>query len=263
MALFLAAPAADAAGPDEGPGEDPGPLEDPNDAPFMKPPNGQLGTWSGEPEPLTRGFSSQRRLQLTALPSYAAIRLPLFGRGSGCDGGFDCSPVRGVGASVELDVRVVRWLWLRLGVGHTVHPVKQNISVDDETEEVTVIANPGVIGATTFGLSGVYPLDLGRFLPLLDFGVGGMILTSPPPAISGQMGAQCRDGGVCDVGLSCGPDNTCRQTIVPEAHVGVGLDILLGRHWSLGFQVRYYALLSAVSVFPTYLLGAARLAARF
>lgn len=229
----------------------------------MKAPNGQLGNWSGGPEPMTRGFSSQRRLQLTALPSYAAMRLPMFGRNSGCDGGFDCLPLRGAGASIELDVRLVRWLWLRLNVGHTVHPVEDNISIDDETQEVTQLANSGVVGATTFGLSGVYPLDLGRFMPLLDVGAGGMVLTTPAPAISGQMGAQCRDGGVCDIGLLCSPDNVCRQTIVPQAHVGLGLDILLQRHWSVGFQVRYYALLSAVSVFPTYLIGAVRLAARF
>jgi hypothetical protein len=268
MAAIWAAPMDADANPrrdDREEHEDPGPITDPNDAPFMQPPNGQLRTWSaGEPEPFTRGFSSRRRLQLTVLPAYAAIRMPFLGRpGSGCAGGLDCTPIRGGGASVEVDVRLIRWLWLRLGVAHTVHPVDDNYFEDEEEGTVEQVANAGAIHATSFGLSGVYPIDLGRFLPLLDFGAGAMVLNSPKAAISGQMGGACREDNVCDTGLSCGADQVCRPTLIPEAHVGVGVDVLLGQHWSAGLQIRYYALLSQISVFPTYLVGAVRLAARF
>lgn len=264
LGLLTGVSSADATGPESREGEDPGPVTDPNDAEFMKPPNGQLRTWSaGKPEPITRGFSGRRRFQLTVLPTYAAVRMPLFGRtSSSCGGGFACTPVRGFGAAVEADLRVLRWLWVRLGASHTVHPVDDNFSVDDDGE-VSQLARAGNINTTTFGLSLVYPIDLGRFMPLLDGGVGGMLMNSPEPAINGQQDAPCRDGGVCDPGLACAPDNMCRLTVVPEAHVGLGLDVLLGRHWSVGAQVRYHALLSSISVFPTYLVGALRLAARF
>lgn len=244
---------------------DPGPVTDPNDAPFMPPPNGQLRTVSaGKPDPMTRGYSNRRRVQLTLLPAYAALRLPFLGRpGSSCAGGLDCSPIRGVGASFELDVRLVRWLWLRAGVAHTVHPVEDNYFEDEEEGTVEQVARGGVINATSFGLSGVYPIDLGRVLPLLDFGAGAMIIDTPDAAITGQMGGACREDGLCDTGLTCTADQVCRPTLIPQAHVGVGIDVLLGQHWSAGIQVRYYAMLSQISVFPTYLVGALRLAARF
>jgi hypothetical protein len=245
--------------------EDPGPIQDPDDSPFMRAPQGQLGRWSaGRPPRLTRSFSDRRRAQLTLLPAYAAVRVPLVGRTGGC-AGISCTPQRGVGAQLELDVRLVRWLWLRVLAGHSVHPVSAVDVLDSEDEDPTLnrVARAGTYRATTFALGLVYPLDLGRILPLLDLGVGGMTLTGPPAASTGQTGGPCGDGGVCEAGLTCGTDDVCRPTVLPQAHVGLGVDVLLGRRWALGGQIRYHAFLAQPGVFPVYVIGALRLAARF
>ncbi|HVI00503.1 MAG TPA: hypothetical protein VM869_17420 [Enhygromyxa sp.] len=232
------------------------PPRDPDDSPFMPAPHNQLGTWSaGRTRPLTRGFDDDHRFMLSVVPTYAAIHVPFIGRGD--------TPLRGGGVALELDVRVVRWLFVRAFGSHTVHPVFEESAVNSETQEVVLLANGGLVQATNTGASIVYALDIGRFVPRVDVGAGMLFVRSPKAAQAGQWGGQCREGGVCDLGLSCSVDDLCRPSPYPEFHAGIGLDVLLGQHWAVGLAVRYYALLSAISQLPIYLHGSVRLSARF
>jgi len=241
--------------PEPEPFESP-PPRDPDDSPFMSAPRNQLGTWSaGRTRPLTRGFDDDHRVMLSAVPTYAAIHVPFIGRGD--------APLRGGGVALELDVRVVRWLFVRLFGSHTVHPVFDEHGVNSETNEVVLLANGGLVQATNAGASIVYALDIGRFVPRVDVGGGLLFVRSPTAAQAGQWGGQCRQGGVCDLGLSCTVDDVCRPSPYPEFHAGIGVDMLLGRRWAVGLAVRYYALLSAISQLPIYLHGSIRLSARF
>ena len=229
---------------------------DPDDTGFMPAPNNQLGTWSAaRTRPLTRGFDDDHWVTLGVVPTYAAIHVPFIGRGDG--------PYRGGGIAVELDVRLgVRWLFLRAFASHTVHPVFSTATLDDDGVPVD-LARGGALQATNPGASLVYALDLGRFVPRVDVG-GGMLFVRSPDAIqAGQWGGECRDGGVCDLGLSCSADLVCRPAAFPEFHAGIGLDVLLGRRWAVGVAVRYYALIAAISELPIYLHGSVRLLARF
>jgi hypothetical protein len=234
----------------------PPPPRDPDDTPFMPPPNNQLPQWSvGRERPLTRGFDDDHRLELTAVPTYAAVHVPFIGRGS--------TPLRGGGIALELDIRLLRWLFLRAYGSYTAHPVFEETGFDDEANEVVLLANAGVVHATNTGLSIVYGLDIGRFVPRVDVGAGLLFVRSPEAAQPGQWGAECRDGGVCDLGLSCSVDDVCRPTPFPEVHAGIALDVLIGRRWALGVAVRYYALLRAISELPVYIHGGVRMSVRF
>lgn len=237
------------------PFDEPAP-HDPDDTPFMAPPNNQLGQWSvGRERPLTRGFDDDHWVQLTAAPTYAALHVPFIGRGP--------TPLRGGGVALELDLRVFRWLFVRVYGSHTVHPVFEETAYDEDEEEVVQLANEGLVQATNAGASLVYALDIGRFVPRVDVGAGLLFVRSPPAAQPGQWGAECRQGGVCDLGLSCNAEEICRPTPFPEFHAGIGLDILLGQRWAVGMSVRYYALLQALSQLPIYLHGSVRLSVRF
>lgn len=229
---------------------------DPDDAPFMSPPRNQLSQWSaGRERPLTRSFDDDHRLQLTAIPTYAALRVPFIGRGG--------QPMRGGGFALELDLRLLPWLYLRSYGSHTVHPVFEETAFDEESMEVSLLANSGLVQATNTGAALVYALDIGRFVPRVDVGAGVMWLRSPEAAQAGQWGGECREGGVCDLGLSCNAEEICRPTPFVEVHAGIGFDVLLGRRWAVGAGVRYYALVSAISELPIYIHGSLRLAARF
>jgi hypothetical protein len=232
------------------------PPRDPDDTPFMPAPNNQLGTWStGRTRPLTRGFDDDHRIMLSAVPTYASIRVAFIGRNPG--------PLRGGGMAVEADVRVVRWLFVRVFGSHTVHPVFDEQGIKSDTNEVVQLANRGLVQTTNTGASIVYALDIGRFVPRVDVGVGLLWARSPAAVQAGQWGGQCRQGSVCDLGLSCSVENVCRPTAHPELHAGVGFDVLIGQHWAVGVAVRYYALFQAISAFPIYLHGSLRLSARF
>jgi hypothetical protein len=222
----------------------------------MRPPNNQLGQWSSDDDrPVTPKWSNDRRFQLTVMPVFAALRIGFIGR--------PAVPVRGFGAALDADLRLLRFLWVRAHFGHSLHPVHEETATDDESGEVEVVANRGFVSVTNFGGSLVYPLDLGRFLPFVDLGVGGMVIRGPDPARRGQMGAECRDDGTCDPGLACQADNVCHVTVLPELHVGLGLEILIRHHFTLGGYVRYFAFLTDVASFPVYLIGAVRFGARF
>lgn len=269
-AVLLAAVMAGApahAQPPEGPAAPPSepqpdpfeqaPPRDPDDAPYLAAPYNQLGQWSaGRRPPLTRGFDDDHLIQLTAVPTYAAFRGASFlGRGTG--------PFRGGGIGIELDLRVVRWLFLRAQLSHTLHPVFERSSFDEDSEEVTTVANGGLLQATHTGASVVYALDIGRFVTRADAGAGLMFVRSPDAAQDGQWGGACRGDGSCDFGLSCSAEDRCRPTPVPTVHIGLGVDVLFGRRWALGLQFRYYALLSAIADLPVYLMGNLRLSLRF
>jgi hypothetical protein len=232
------------------------PPRDPDDTPFLRPPNNQLGQWStGRRAPLTRGFDDDHHAQLSLIPTYAALHVPFIGRGT--------TPMRGGGMALELDVRLLRWLFVRVRGSHTLHPVFEETSFDEERGETSLLANAGLVQTTDTAVAIVYALDIGRFVPRVDVGAGLLFVRSPAAAQPGQWGAECRDGGVCDLGLRCSGENVCRAAPFPEVHAGIGLDVLLGQRWSLGVAVRYYALLQALSNLPIYLHGSVRLSVRF
>ena len=232
------------------------PPRDPDDVPFLDPPRNQLPQWSAARQrPTWIGYDDDHWVQLSATPLYASLHFPFIGRGR--------PPARGGGIGLELDVRLTRWLFLRAYGNHSVHPAFAESSYDEATEEVTVTANGGLIQVTNTGAAIVYALDLGRFVPRVDVGAGLLFVRTPEAAQDGQWGGECRDGGGCDLGLSCNVENICRPSPTPEAHAGIGVDILLGRRWAVGVAVRYFALLAALDVLPFHIQGSARLSVRF
>ncbi len=229
---------------------------DPDDAPFLRAPRNQLGQWTaGRRRSPVRGFDDDHWVQLTLVPTYAAIHLPFIGRGP--------APYRGGGVGLELDVRVVRWLFVRAYVSHTEHPVAKVEVYDEDLDQVGLLARAGALQATDTGLSIVYALDIGRFVPRVDLGAGLLFVRSPPAAQAGQSGGECREGNVCDLGLSCSAAQICAPAPFPEVHAGIALDVLLGQRWSLGLGVRYHALIQAISQFPMFVTGHVRLGVRF
>jgi hypothetical protein len=247
-----AGPAAPAALAGEIP---PSPPRDPNDAPFMRPPNNQPAPTPLRTSPdLRRGYSSVRRFAFTLAPLFASFRLPFLGDRP--------SRIHGAGVGGELDVQVIRWIWVRAQATYTVHPVTEVRTADADGDVVETAAR-GTIRAAGFGVGPVFALDLGRFLPLIEAGIGGLRVVTPAGVQEGQLGQECGDGGACDVGLTCGGDNVCRPGMIGELYFGAAVDVLVRRHWSLGGQFRYYALLTAPGRFPVYLLAGVRLAIRF
>ncbi len=233
----------------------PEPPRDPNDAPFMRAPNNQPQPVKLRTTPdLRRGYSSARRFAFTLAPLFASFRLPFIGRGDG--------RTHGVGIGGEVDVQIMKWLWIRAQGSYSVHPV-QDRRVADDAGKTVITAAAGTIKAAGFGAGPVIALDLGRFVPLIEGGIGGLRVATPGGVIAGQLGEQCQDSGACDVGLRCGGDNKCHQSLIPELYFGGAVDVLVRRHFSFGAQFRYYALLSAPGKFPVFLVGGVRVAVRF
>ena len=228
---------------------------DPNDEAFLRAPNGQLQQWSrGAPHGRSREFRSQRYFAVTGGPIYSVLRWPFVGRGN--------TRVRGAGAHLELDARILRFLWARLQASYAAHPV-EDLGLEEEDGSLTPIARAGRIDVTQGGLGLVYALDLGRFLPLVDVGAGLLWLRTPDAVQDGQRGGACAEGGGCETGLQCSAANICEPVPVPMVNAGMGIDILMGQHWHVGLHVRYFALLSNPSDFPVYYTGAIRVGARF
>jgi len=233
----------------------PEPPRDPNDAPFMRAPNNQIQPVKLRTTPdLRRGYSSARRFAFTVAPLFASFRLPFIGRGDG--------RTHGVGIGGEVDVQLMKWLWIRAQGSYSAHPVQDQRFADDMGKTV-ITAAAGTIKAAGFGAGPVIALDLGRFLPLIEGGIGGLRVVTPEGVIAGQLGQQCQDSGACDVGLRCGGDNRCHQSMIPELYFGGAIDVLVRRHFSFGAQFRYYALISAPGKFPVFLVGGLRVAVRF
>ncbi|MGB1701220.1 MAG: hypothetical protein ACPHRO_14785, partial [Nannocystaceae bacterium] len=179
-----------------------------------------------------------RSFQLTVVPQYAAIKVPLVAREPGVQ--------HGGGAAIQAELRALRWLFIRLFTSYSAHPVDE-VSGEESSERQNVIANAGLYQATTFGASLAYPIDLGRVVSTVDVGGGGMLMSSPEGRVDGQRGQPCLSGGVCDFGLACGPQGTCQTSVVPQFSLSLAIDVLLGVRWSLGAEIRYFGLLSSVS----------------
>ena len=203
---------------------------------------------------LRRGYSRTRRVAITVAPLFASFRAPFIGRGDG--------RTHGVGIGGEVDVQIMKWLWIRAQASHSIHPVPDR-RLADADDKTVVVAAAGNIKATGFGLGPVIALDLGRFVPLIEGGIGGLRVATPEGVATGQINQKCQDGGGCDTGLKCGADNKCHQSVIPEVYFGGAVDVLVRRHWSFGAQFRYYALLSAPGKFPVFLVGGIRVAVRF
>lgn len=222
---------------------------------MMRAPNGQP-----QPTPIKRApaltppYGGERRLALTLSPAYASFRLPLLGRPT----------IRrpGAGLLLEADLRLLSFIWLRAQVAYSGHPMDETKLQDKETEEISVTANAGVLHTSTAGIGAVIGVDLGRFLPMVDVGAGVFRIGTPAGALPGQRGMACLDGTTCDTGLTCNA-GTCMPSLVPEVHVGLALDLQLRKRWFVGASIRYFALMLQPRDIPIYVLGAARLGARF
>lgn len=202
--------------------------------------------------PLVSNRARVRHVALTVSPLYAAFRMAFLGRPR--------TPLRGGGVAFDVDIALWRPVWLRLGASYSAHPVTAIYATKDD--KVTRAAPGGTMHALDAGGAVVFGMDIGRVMPLLEAGLGVMMLRGPTGVQNGQLGQACASGG-CDVGLVCAADNVCRQGVLPEAHAGAAIEVQLADHWSLGASIRYFALLRAPSVFPVYLQAALRLGVRF
>ncbi len=251
-----------AAPPEEIPPEPP---RDPNDRAFMRAPNNQPQPLRMRTSPdLRRGYSSVRRVAFTAAPLFASFRLPFQGRPDTqpTAAGRPAGRTHGAGLGLELDVQLIRWIWLRAQGSYSVHPVAEG-RVQDKDMKTVITAADGTIRTLGFGAGPVIALDLGRFLTMIEGGVGGLRVAPPGGVEAGQLGKACTQAGACDVGLRCGADNKCQQGLIPELYFGAAIDLLVRKHISLGAQFRYYALLTAPGKFPVYLVGGLRIGVRF
>ncbi len=235
----------------------PPPPRDPNDAPFLPPPNNQVRGKPPRTAPdIRRGWSARRRFAFTAAPAFASLRLPFQNRPS-------AARVHGGGLNLEVDAQLHRWIWLRAHGTYSAHRVDEVRITMEDSGEVVQTAPRGTIRTLGFGAGPVFALDLGRFLPLIEVGLGGLRIATPVGEAKGQRGAACGDGGACDVGLRCSAANVCEPTIVPDLFFGAAVDVMIRRHVTVGGQFRYYALLPAWSKFPVYLIGTVRVGVRF
>ncbi|MEM7159235.1 MAG: hypothetical protein AAF799_40735 [Myxococcota bacterium] len=221
----------------------------------MAPPNGQpmpdtLRQDVDHTSPRSRRF----RALLTASPLYASFRLPFLGRPR--------VPVRGFGVGLAAQFEVWRPLGLRITASHSIHPVG-NEFVRDEDDVAIHVAGRGLIQATHVGVSGTFAMDLGRVRPTLDAGVGGMWIRSPDSIQDGQAGGACLANNLCDTGLVCGADEVCRGGLTPQIHGGFGVDVMVGDRFAVGSEIRYYALISAPTSYPVYLVAGLRGSLRF
>ena len=236
------------------------PRRDPNEAPFMEPRFGGArpdGTRRYDPD-FAEGPDGRRHLQLTVKPLFASFPLSFSGRP-----GTLTDPTRGGGAGIDLDIQIWRPFWFRLTGTYSGHPVPDSYRRNDDMVLVKA-ANRGTYHATYVGGGVAYAMDFGRLMPLLELGAGAMFLRSPEAVAAGQMGGQCVDMALCDPGLRCNvAANVCQPAPAGTIHFGIGLDVLLGSHWSVGIGLRYFSFFAAPAMYPVYLQAAARLGLRF
>lgn len=230
------------------------PTRDPNDAPFMPTPGGGAQTEGRRAFDRTfAGSPARQRFQLTARPLFASFRSAFIGRPF---------PQRGGGMGLDLDFTFRRPLRLRLTGSYSAHPLSDQYVRNEEMDLVQTAAK-GLLQTGHAAAAIVYEMDFGRVVPLLELGAGPVWVKPPPGVVGGQLGQECQGGNVCDFGLTCGADNVCQSQPLLTLHGGLGVDILLTRHLTLGAGVRYFAFLTAPAVFPIYLQVALRLGARF
>lgn len=256
LVAALAAPSAPAAAPRAAtPKPQPAP-QDPGEAPFLAPPNNQARTSPSLHAPaLGPAYTGGRRFAFTLAPTYASFRMPLIGRPKG--------RLPGAGLGVEADLQLLRWIWLRVQGSYTGHPVDESGVIDQETGEAVLTAARGAVNTLNGGVGVAVGIDLGRFTPLIDAGVGAFRITTPKGVQQGQLGQPCLDQKSCDVGMVCGGDGLCHVGVLPEIHAGVAIEWNLLRHLALGGTLRYFAPMAAPTTFPIYLVGAIRLTLRY
>ncbi|MBC8073360.1 MAG: hypothetical protein IAG13_33885, partial [Deltaproteobacteria bacterium] len=205
--------------------------------------------------PWSTGASSRRRLAFAIAPMFATYRMALIGRTT--------APIRGGGIGADFDVLVYQPVSVRVSAAYTAHRL-QDAYTREGDDAPKLSAKGGTLHTIDFGGAVVFAMDLGRARPLLEAGIGAMIVRAPDAVQDGQRGGACLEGGGCDVGLSCASEeNICRQSAIPRLHAGAGIEVFLSDRWSIGASIRYYALLTAPTVFPVYLQAALRLGVRF
>lgn len=222
----------------------------------MRAPAGQPPTDDRKKDgPWASGASSRRRVAFAVSPIYAAYRMAFLGRTP--------RPIRGGGLGLDLDVLIYHPVSLRVSASYTGHRVQDAFTKSGD-DPPKLSARGGTLHTVDFGGAVVFSMDLGRARPLLEAGIGGMFIRTPSAAQDGQLNGKCLDGGGCDVGLACATDvGICRQGIVPRLHAGAGIEVMLGDRWSIGATIRYFALLTAPTIFPVYLQAGLRLGMRF
>lgn len=242
----------------------PPPPRDPGDAAFMRPPNNQFQGLPPRTRPdIRRGWSARRRFAVTISPAFAQLRFNFAGRLAPPDNRY-YKRLPGAGFNLELDAQIWRWIWVRAQGTYSGHPVEEERTQNSDMDVMTT-APRGTIHALGFGAGPVFALDLGRWLPLIEVGLGGLRVASPRSEIKGQRGAACGDNGACDVGLKCSAANVCEPTIMPDLYFGAAIDLMVRRHLAIGAQFRYYSRLARgeITDFPKYLVATIRLSVRF
>ncbi len=239
-----------------GPATPPRPVDPEVATPHMRAPGGQPADdrrrWDGN---WADHASSRRRVALSLTPLFASYRMAFLGR--------PLRPIRGGGIGTDLDVEIVSPVSLRLSASYTGHRVEDEYDNPDD-DAPTLIARRGTLHTLDLGGAVVFAMDIGRARPILEAGLGGTIIRPPRSAMDGQRGGVCLAGGGCDVGLVCATqENMCRQGVVPRVHAGAGIEVRLNDRWGVAAMVRYFALLSAPSVFPVYLQTGIRVSVRF
>ncbi|MBX7082162.1 MAG: hypothetical protein K1X88_23340 [Nannocystaceae bacterium] len=258
LALWALAPAAAAAaGPPLRPAAPPPSRpSDPDDAPMLPPPGGQpRGSDLRRGDTWSRGFSSRRRVALSLAPVFASYRMAFLGR--------PLQPIRGGGVVADVDVLLRAPVWVRAGAAYTAHALFDEFT-QAEGEAPSASARRGTLHTLDVYGAVVFAMDLGRVRPVLEAGLGGLMVRTPRAVQDGQLGGACLDGGGCDVGLVCATEqNVCRQGMIPRVHAGAAFEVMLRDRWSVGVMIRYYALLLAPTVFPVYLQTGLRATLRF
>lgn len=230
---------------------------DPDSAtPMMRAPGGQppddrrrWGTsWASD-------ASSRRRIALSLAGLFASYRLGFLGR--------KARPLRGGGVGTDLDIEIFAPVGVRISGSYTAHRLEDEHD-DPEDAPPTLSAKKGTLHTFDLGGAVVFAMDVGRVRPVLEAGLGASVIRTPSAAVDGQRGGTCLAGGGCDIGLVCATaENVCRQGVTPRAHAGAAVEFMVGDRWLIAAMVRYFALLTAPTVFPVYLQAGVRVGVRF
>jgi len=224
--------------------------------PHMRAPGGQppddRRRWDGK---WATDASSRRRVALGLTGLFASYRLGFLGR--------PARPIRGAGIGTDLDIEIYSPVGIRISASYTAHRLAHEYDDPDDAAP-TLSARGGTLHTVDLGAAVVFAMDIGRVRPVLEAGLGGALIRTPIAAIDGQRGGACLSSGGCDVGLVCASgENICRQGFTPRAHAGGAIEIAVGDRWLIAAMIRYFALLSAPTVFPVYLQAGVRVGVRF
>lgn len=235
------------------------PRRDPNDAPFLNPRAGGARAdgnriYDADHSPK---YGNRQRFRLTVKPLYASLRVALAGRSNSA-----LDPKRGGGLGLDVELPVWRPVWFRVTGSYTAHDLQREFSRNEDGDFV-LSAPKGRLHIAYAAAALGYTMDRGRLQPTLEVGLGPMWARGPRGVQNGQVGQACIGGNACEFGLACDTAaNVCRPATTFAVHGGLGLDLELGRRWSLGAGLRYFAFLSSPAAYPIYLQASARLGFR-